>query len=57
MLKHLFTLDDESTDILKQLPEKKKSEFVRAAIKLKAKTLENEPKPEEKPIPVVRIRI
>lgn len=39
LLKRLISFDEESENILKQQPEKKASEFVREAVKLKAKTL------------------
>ena len=56
-----YTIDEDAERILKEIPKKKKSEFVREAIKLKARTLEGDakepPKQVEKPIPTVRIRI
>jgi hypothetical protein len=36
---HLLSLDDETTDILKEIPVKKKSEFVRNAIKHYSRTV------------------
>lgn len=57
MYKRLVSLDDECETILKQLPEKKASNFVREAVKLKARTLQGDVKEAPKPIPTVRIRI
>ncbi len=53
-------MDSEADAIIDQIPQKKKSAFVRDAVKLKAKTLSTDepaPKVEEKKIPTVRIRI
>ena len=56
-----YTIDEDAEAILKEIPKKKKSEFVREAIKLKARTLESDEKqPQkqaEKPIPTVKISI
>ena len=59
--RHQVMLDAETNEIIATLPEKKKSAYVRTAIKhfetsKKQKELDA-PKVSEKPIPTVRIRI
>ena len=57
---YLFSLDEETASILKQVPKSKRSEFVREGVKLKAKTLDEpkqaETKEKETPIPIGRVR-
>ena len=43
---YLFSLDEETADILKQIPKSKRSAYVRDGVKLKARTIDGE-KPEE----------
>ena len=59
--RHQIMLDEETSKVIAVLPDKKKSEYVRNAIKAfetsKSQAEMEAAKPKEKPIPTVRIRI
>ena len=64
LYKRLVSIDEETDEILKKLPNREASDFVRDAVKLKARTLstdepkrkEQEPAKVEEKIPTVRIK-